>query len=84
MPPRPEVVEQPANSSKIKAFFMRTRVKKTCAVILFTLATLAFYALVTGVFVAAFRFASQLVLDMLLVTLFGGFFTWTIWRVSLL
>jgi hypothetical protein len=82
MPPRPEEVEQPANSSKVKAFLTKPRVKKTLMVIFGIVATLALWAAVTGVFVALFRFTSQIVLDLCLVSLFGGFFTWTLWRVS--
>jgi hypothetical protein len=56
----------------VKAFLARPRVRKALLVTGGILGILAIYALITGVIVAMFRFASQLVVDIFFTILMGA------------
>jgi len=61
-----------AGVSTVKAFVQRPRVRKALVVVGGILTGLAIWGLVTGVIMAMFRFASQLVLDSFFTLLMGA------------
>lgn len=67
----------PPPTSRVKAFIARPAVRKTLAVIAGITLVTAIYAVAIGAFVALFRFASQVVLDGILIGFFGAFVAFT-------
>ena len=77
--PSPEPIS--ASISTVRSFIQRPRVRKALVVAGGILTVLAIWGLVTGVIVAMFRFASQLVLDSFFTLLMGVFISSSLYEV---
>lgn len=78
MPPRPDEDQPSPGQTRCAGAQGNTLLTGVCGFFTGLFALGLFF----GTFFVLFRFGSQIVVDGFLVLMFGGMFTWTIWRVS--